>query len=185
MGLDFRISTAASYYVRYPSTNDEDDTLPWTKAPFREIGTLVEEAEYDPKLSEVRIVPAEPLKDATYPYETPRWSYSGFHRFRSQLASQLEINLEQMRGFVRSGDDESIRWEDLPDHLREHPLIPLFNHSDCEGDLSPEQCKAMWKALEDLVSITFDQDDYDRDAGLNLAYMMEHAALNERKLIFC
>ena len=62
-----------------------------------------------------------------------RWSYSGFHRFRARLAGAIGVKLESMRGFGRG--EFARPWSEIDDGL-----VPLLRHSDCEGEMTPEEC---------------------------------------------
>lgn len=101
------------------------------------------------------------------------WNYFGFMDFRRLLANQVGIDLGTMRGF--NGDGE---W---PSPLNE-PIIDLLNHSDCDGNLSPEQCEAIAPRLRELASNL--ADPYHRAMGLMLAEGMEAAAQENAFLEF-
>lgn len=94
------------------------------------------------------------------------WSYSGFNEFRERLASEIGIVLSEMAGF--NGVDKKIiseegfeayleavrldsllpkkSWEEIND-----PIVPLLNHSDCEGILKPDICEALANRLEEIT----------------------------------
>ena len=57
--------------------------------------------------------------------------YSSFNEFRYSLARQIGINLNEYAGYDEGGT------KDLT--TIEHGLMPLFDHSDCDGDLTVEQ----------------------------------------------
>lgn len=61
--------------------------------------------------------------------------YSSFNRFRYSLAAQIGIDLDDYKGYGGTGikDLASI----------EHDLMPLFNHSDCDGELSADESKRL------------------------------------------
>lgn len=101
------------------------------------------------------------------------WSYSGFSRARHQLAIAVGVNLDEMIGF--GGTKE---WPDS-DTL---PLVYLLHHSDCDGDLSPDQCRVVAPALRKVVESWFDH--YDRQMFLRLADGMEEAAKENVPLEF-
>lgn len=71
-------------------------------------------------------------------------SYSSFNRFRYALAKRIGIDLNDYKGYGDSGtkDLESI----------DHPLMDLFNHSDCDGELTPEQCERIMKGLDMVIA---------------------------------
>lgn len=91
------------------------------------------------------------------------WSYGGFADFRNRLCSSLGIYLEKMEGFggVRIWD----KYHCLP-------LYPLLNHSDCDGNLTYDQCQTIAPALRDVVKDWLD-DDYDKINAIRLAEGME------------
>ncbi len=73
-------------------------------------------------------------------------SYRSFHAFRKQLATHLGFNLEEMAGFGGekpfSGDHVNI----------------LLSHSDCDGDISPEDCGKLAARLREILE-TIPKDD--------------------------
>ena len=71
-------------------------------------------------------------------------AYSSFNRWRTILAKKMGFTLHDMVGF--GGD---IEWSD---ELRDHPLYPLINHSDCDGELSVEECKLVRLGLDQKIS---------------------------------
>lgn len=81
--------------------------------------------------------------------------YSVFNRFRYSLGHQIGIDLNEYRGYNKGGDKSlgSIK----------HGLMPLFNHSDCDGKLTVKECKSIVSGLNDVLS-NFDEKieaDYD------------------------
>jgi hypothetical protein len=48
-----------------------------------------------------------------------------------------------------------LSWESL----RPDPLHILLNHSDCDGDIAPEDCAALADRLEELLPLLPDEDD--------------------------
>lgn len=103
-----------------------------------------------------------------------RWSYSGFHRFRQIIASLSGIDLDSMIGF--GGDKE---WP----HSAAVPMVHLLHHSDCDGELTWEQCAAVAMELRDLLPRI--EDAWDRVAAGKLADMMDFAARERAFLVFC
>jgi len=102
------------------------------------------------------------------------WAYSGFNRFRDRLTKELGFSLKDMEGF---GGNKS--WDKIKD-----PILPLLNHSDCDGNLTPEECKEVAPRLRELVQ-NWHEDDFDRQAALGLAEGMDAAADAGEKLEFC
>ena len=101
------------------------------------------------------------------------WSYSGFDKFRHRLAQEVEIDLDMMDGF--GGD---IPFDSINDQIK-----PLLDHSDCEGELTPEECATVAPRLRELVS-NWDYEDYDKRHALYLAEGMDEAASNNENLRF-
>ncbi len=115
------------------------------------------------------------------------WSYGGFGRFREALAEYEGIRLRDMAGFCAPwrGDDPethpNLSWDKVDTALK-----PLLNHSDCDGDLSPEECSQIAPRLREVVDALWpDENDYDRKNGLALAEGMERAAAAGERLEFC
>ncbi len=103
------------------------------------------------------------------------WAYSGFNRFRERLAEGLGFRLRSMQGFGG---------EDLWLSLQPHPLHALLNHSDCDGDISPEDCRRVAPALRAAVA-AWEPTDYDRIQAEALADGMDEAAKAGVPLEFC
>lgn len=114
-----------------------------------------------------------------------QWAYSGFNRFRRALAKHEGIDLDAMEGF-RPYDDPT--WVGKPWDSVTTALKPLLDHSDCDGELSPEDCATvaprLRKVIEAVWPAGFDYS-YDRRAGLLLAEGMEAAAAAGEPLEFC
>jgi hypothetical protein len=108
------------------------------------------------------------------------WSYGGFHNFRTRLAACIGINLDTMRGFEPLGATAANtgRWEDYHDDI-----LPLLYHSDCEGDLTPAECKVIAPRLRELVK-DWPEGDYDKRQALLLADGMDICSKKRVKLIF-
>lgn len=106
------------------------------------------------------------------------WSYSGFHRFRTRLAAEIGVYLDEMEGF---GGGKS--WDDIHD-----AIVPLLAHSDCDGHLSPKVCATVAPRLQELVA-NWDDDDpeywYDKKQALGLADGMLECAKKNQRLVFC
>ena len=77
-------------------------------------------------------------------------------------------------------------------------LVPLLDHSDCEDDLSPEECAriapALREALDKLEPLSLPKaepgtaamvDQRDRENGEALLAMIEFCAKWKRRLVFC
>ena len=77
--------------------------------------------------------------------------YSSFAKWRIWLASKIGLDLDTMVGF--GGD---VEWSDT---LKAHPLYPLLNHSDCDGELSPSECKLIAEGLGVIIRDHSDESD--------------------------
>lgn len=102
-----------------------------------------------------------------------QWSYHGFGNFRKRLANEIGIDLMRMDGFM----DNGIPWDKIID-----PIVPLLNHSDCEGYLSAEECASVAPRLRELVSAW--DEDHDKNRALDLANGMDEAAREKESLLF-
>lgn len=106
------------------------------------------------------------------------WSYSGFNRFRELIAEAEGIELRSMVGF--GGE---IEWSTV-----ESILEPFLDHSDCDGDISREDCAIMWRRLEEIVESFADSKSIDQQYGLQegrkLVHGMKCCAESGERLIF-
>ncbi len=71
--------------------------------------------------------------------------YSLFSRWREAIAKAVGIPLMQMEGYQRDRSI-SLSWN----LFKDHPLVPLLNHSDCEGSIASADCTKIADALEAL-----------------------------------
>jgi hypothetical protein len=69
--------------------------------------------------------------------------YSSFNRFRYSLGHQVGIDLDEYAGYNEKGT------KDLSEI--NHELMPLFNHSDCDGRLTVKECKSIVKGLNEIL----------------------------------
>jgi len=67
-------------------------------------------------------------------------SYSGFDKFRVQLAKAVGIELYEMRGF--SSKLSPKEWES------DTPFIELLSHSDCDGTLDYDECVSLYNDFD-------------------------------------
>jgi hypothetical protein len=106
----------------------------------------------------------------------PKISYSGFHAFRSRLFRSIGGELDEMEGF---GGERP--WSGVDD-----PLVPLLNHSDCEGELSSDACARIAPRLREVVAGWVDDPaDVYRSYGLKLADAMDRCVEADGWLEFC
>ena len=68
----------------------------------------------------------------------PQWSYGGFSRFRERLAEAESFRLSDMKGFGGKR-----QWDTVTT-----TLAPLLDHSDCDGEMAPDECRQVWPRLE-------------------------------------
>lgn len=69
-------------------------------------------------------------------------AYSSFNRFRYSLAEQIGVNLDEYDGYGFGDKDlESI----------DHDIMPLLNHSDCDGELTVEESKRIVNGLNNIL----------------------------------
>lgn len=102
------------------------------------------------------------------------WAYSGFMRFRSRLAEHEGFSLADMQGF-----DGSRPWDEITTAIK-----PLLDHSDCDGELTPEECAQVAPRLREILA-TWNPDEYDTKSGYELADGMDDCARNGESLEFC
>ena len=108
------------------------------------------------------------------------WSYTGFHCFRERLAEAIGIDLDEMEGF-----GGKVLWLQVDDDL-----VPLLDHSDCDGEISPEDCAKVAARLREIVSKwpLYDEGTgtpcYDRLQAVYLAEAMEECANTGQPLKF-
>lgn len=103
-----------------------------------------------------------------------RWSYSGFNAFRDRLAREIGIELKGMYGH-----GGILSWKNVTD-----AIVPLLDHSDCEGELSAKECKAVAPRLLELIR-DWPEHDYDRVMATILAKDMQKLARKNKPLVFC
>jgi hypothetical protein len=70
--------------------------------------------------------------------------YSSFNRFRYWLAEKAGINLNEYLGYGHASATKELTSID-------HKLMPLFNHSDCEGELTPLECKQIAEGIDEVL----------------------------------
>lgn len=120
------------------------------------------------------------------------FSYGDFGEFRRALARWEGFDLDAMAGHCAPwrGDDplthQNRPWDEI-----DVPLKPLLNHSDCDGDLSPEECAQVAPRLREAIDALWPDSDGSLEArlyrgnGLALADGMDRAAAAGERLGFC
>ena len=69
--------------------------------------------------------------------------YSSFNNFRYQLAKQIGINLDEYEGYRDKGTKDL---KSIP-----HDIMPLLDHSDCDGELSPDEATQVASGLTTIL----------------------------------
>lgn len=125
-----------------------------------------------------------------------QWSYGGFMAFRERLAFLEGFDLRTMQGYCRhyrGGEHpdgecpEAVGdWDEMQ---AQTPLVPLFNHSDCDGYLQPWECEGMLPRLRRILALweTVEGDPivkYDRDQLRALIDGMEHVVAHDCAMRF-
>jgi len=103
------------------------------------------------------------------------FAYSGFARFRERLAeTALGIDLRSMKGFGGEGE-----WSAFLDD----PLYNLLYHSDCDGELEDIECEGLASRIRETIRL-WNEDDYDRVRGEELAEMIDQCAKRGGRVVF-
>lgn len=92
-----------------------------------------------------------------YP-EGPHFSYSGFSYFRNNIAHYFKIPLV-LSGYIwssQTGDKLPFTFIDYDldqiEFTDKHTFLELFlNHSDCDGQLTPEECKGISMLMDEYI----------------------------------
>jgi hypothetical protein len=108
----------------------------------------------------------------------PQWPYGGFARFRERLAEFEGFSLSEMKGFGGERD-----WGDVATELK-----PLLNHSDCDGEMTPDECAQVVPRLDGIIATwsTYGDGDleYDIRAGRQLIGAMQKVIADNLTLVF-
>lgn len=111
-----------------------------------------------------------------------QWSYRGFNLFREKLGNQIGIKLFEMAGFKYAEGSvlgaPGVSWDGLTDDI-----VPLLNHSDCDGELTAEECAKVGPRLLQMVADW--PDGHDKENAIELANDMIAIAANGESLEFC
>lgn len=81
--------------------------------------------------------------------------YSSFNRFRYSLGKQIGIDLDEYIGYSSRGTKDLASIE--------HDLMPLFNHSDCDGELTVSESKRIVIGLNSVLENFNDEIEADYD----------------------
>lgn len=135
------------------------------------------------------------------------WAYSGFMRFRERIAKMEGIDLQRMDGFGPMNDldaylkmhpemtmqqvtpamyegaekefyaEWTISWKDV-----ETTLEPFLHHSDCDGEMTPEECAQVLPRLEECVKEI--DEEWEAERGQKLVNMMRICVEQDAHLLF-
>jgi len=100
-------------------------------------------------------------------------SYSGFHAWRVTLAKLNGISLDTKLGF-----DGDIPW------TTKEPFYELLNHSDCDGELTQDDCKQLLKDFAENPDLTSDDTIYWREKYVEWFYAIVHSAITGHVIVF-
>ncbi|WP_032376698.1 hypothetical protein [Rhodococcoides fascians] len=113
-----------------------------------------------------------------------QWAYSGFNRFRTKLAGAEGINLDQMDGYamVEFRYVKGLPWTDESGN-DVTVLRPFLDHSDCDGELTWEECAQVVDRIEEIVA-TWDPEDRDTMQGRLMVEDMRECVTEQTSLRF-
>jgi len=113
------------------------------------------------------------------------WSYSGFSKFRARIAKEIRITLGKMEGFMPCGltPEQKENWPQREWDKVDDPIVNFLAHSDCDGMLTPGQCRIVAPRLRELVA-SWPDDDWDKIQALELAEGMDLAGSCKENLRF-
>lgn len=107
-----------------------------------------------------------------------RFGYCDFNEYRRFLASLIGINLDEMWGY---GGTKS--WGPY----RDDPLTVLLDHSDCDGEIEPEDAEPLADRLKELID-HFDESDkvhqYWKTQTEKLIKILRRAAETGEQVLF-
>ena len=106
-----------------------------------------------------------------------RFSYSGFHRFRTEICAYYGVDINSLSGFLH-GHIHDYEKSGLP-----LGIVPLINHSYCDGELSVEECRVVAAALSE-ITLKNDEMFMDEKRKAFIA-ACEEAIADDKPLEFC
>lgn len=108
-----------------------------------------------------------------FSHSCAHWAYSGFMRFRDKLTETLGYTCS-----LRTMYDDGTYMR-----MKNEPIFPLINHSDCDGELSVEEMQQILPQLKDIIE-RWEDDDYDKSQALQLIEGMEYAVASNEPMEF-
>jgi hypothetical protein len=82
-------------------------------------------------------------------------SYSSFGTFRKELAKSIGEDYENLLGLGGSKTPEQVN----------HPINPLLFHSDCDGELSVEECESIVQGIDMILEGLKPREDDETEYG--------------------
>jgi len=101
-------------------------------------------------------------------------TYGGFHDFRSKIVESL--------GYTMSYGD--MIDNHCVDFMKDEPIYPLLNRSDCDGELTVEELKQILTQCQTVVN-SWDSEDDIKEFGLEFIDSIEVCLNCEEPLVFC
>lgn len=114
------------------------------------------------------------MSQLTFSYGEAAWSYKGFERFQNKVYASMNMPSSTMEEAYETGE--------LID-IDGHPLLPLLEHSVCDGVLTVDEMRQMLPVLKRLISRWKDNDP-DKQNGLDLIAGMKKAVQEGEDLRF-
>ena len=207
MGVDFIIDNDPRYDAKGTITDWRGETTYDREIDSDELRGLFEDPPEGADIH-IRSVPLNPALPDDIAKLRAGMPYSAFTRLRAKLAATIGLDLDYMWGFMpmgiriaelrglpqtaaaRAPDYEA--WEkEQQDWWRERArqwdtvdngMVDLIHHSDCDGDLSPDQCRTVAPALAEAIGRM--DADHDRENAEALLRMIEACAAYNRRLLF-
>jgi len=96
--------------------------------------------------------------------------YSSFHRWRIEIAKCIGLDLNKMEGF-----GGRIQFD------QNHKLTPLLSHSDCDGELTPAECKLISEGLTEILPLLH---NYDKENAIQFIKGCESAYQKNESIEF-
>lgn len=104
------------------------------------------------------------------------WGYIGFGRFRQRIANAL--------GHIGNYYESLLNGEPVEMGKYADDIKPFLFHSDCDGELTPDEMKKIWPILEHVVKL-WDDNDCDKQQALELISGMKYAISKNEPIVFC
>jgi hypothetical protein len=90
-------------------------------------------------------------------------AYSSFNKFRRFLASQIGVDLDKCEGYGGDIEFSSI----------DHDIVPLLDHSDCDGILTSSECGQIYNGLNDISEKLYIEINHKGNTDPELQYYLD------------